>query len=449
MTVTTGERSLLDRCRTDAGVFLTRILGADPHPAHARIANALAANSRVSVVGCNGSGKDWTSGRLILWWLSTRYPSKVIVLAPTHRQVHDIVWRECRTAYATAPVPLGGRMLPRDSRIEYDDQHFAVGFAVDDAFSIQGFHSPNLLVILSEAHGIPQDQHDAVRRLNPAAILMTGNALGSVGGEFYESHHERADLWQTLTISADDIIDDPRLGMLTREQVAERAEEWGEDSPLYISSILAQWPENSDDALVNLANAKAAVDRELEVPDDEPAVLGVDVARYGGDASVVYRRQGPVARLVYRRQGISTMDLAAQVDTIATEDEAVKTIVVDAVGVGAGVVDRLKEMDIARRVSIVAFQGGAMARQKDRFANAIAECWWGMAQAFRQGNLDIEDDRRLVAQVTGRGYTEQSDRRIRLEGKDEIRKRGGRSPDEADALAMTYSAPRRRWAPVD
>ena len=97
--MTTAERTLLDRCRADPAFFFTNILGADPHPVHVEIADALATSSRVSVVGCNGSGKDWTSARMILWWLSTRYPAKVVVLAPTHRQVHEIVWRECRTAY--------------------------------------------------------------------------------------------------------------------------------------------------------------------------------------------------------------------------------------------------------------------------------------------------------------------------------------------------------------
>ena len=339
--MTTAERTLLDRCRADPAFFFTNILGADPHPVHVEIADALATSSRVSVVGCNGSGKDWTSGRLILWWLSTRWPAKVVVLAPTHRQVHDIVWRECRTAYAQALVPMGGRMMPRDSRIEYDDETFAVGFAVDDALSIQGFHSPNLLVILSEAHGIPQAQHDAVRRLNPSAILMTGNALGAAGGEFYESHHERSDLWDTITIDDEDIADDPRPGMLTPEQVLERAAEWGEDSALYVSAIKARWPDNADDALVNLADAKAAVERVAEP--DSPTILAVDVARFGGDANVIYKRQGAVARQVYRRAGESTMSLVGEV-VKAIEEHKPQYVVVDAVGVGAGVVDRLREL---------------------------------------------------------------------------------------------------------
>ena len=174
-----------------------------------------------------------------------------------------------------------------------------------------------------------------------------------------------------------------------------------------------------------------------------PAILGVDVARFGGDASVIYARRGPVARLAYRQVGASTMSLVAAVQDAIDTHTPVSEIVVDAVGVGAGVLDRLKELDLPCRV--VEFQGGSQARARGRFANAIAECWWGMAEAFRKGEIDIGDDKRLVAQVTGRRYAIQSDRTIRLESKDDIQRRGGRSPDEADALAMTYYVSQPRF----
>ena len=435
---------LLQECRERPAVFLEHILGCAFYDKQVEIVEAVRDHSRVAVCGANGTGKDYAAGRIIHWWQQTRYPAKTIVIGPTHRQVHDILWRECRTAYIQARVPLGGRMLPSASRWEYDDQHFAVGFATNDQFNIQGFHSPHLLVVLTEAHSMEQDQVDAVKRLNPERILMTGNPF-TISGEFYDAFHERADLYHTVTIS---VFDTPNVqtgemvipGIVTLEQVAERAIEWGEDSPLYQASVLGEFPDSLDDNLVSLADAKAAVEQELSVPEDEPAVFGVDVARYGGDASVIYRRQGRVARLVYRRQGTSTMELVARIQHELENDSAVRTVVVDSVGIGAGVVDRLKEVDLPKWVRVVSFQGGAKARKPSRYANAIAECWWGMAKAFREGNIDIEDDRRLVAQVTGRSYTEQSDRTIRLESKDEIKRRGGRSPDEADALAMTYAA---------
>ena len=439
------EVRLLQVCRADPSQFLEHVLGCSFYDRQIEMIEAVRDYARVAVCGANGTGKDYAAGRIIHWWQQTRYPAKTIVIGPTHRQVHDILWRECRTAFIQARVPLGGRMLPSASRWEYDDQHFAVGFATNDEFNIQGFHSPHLLVVLTEAHSMEQGQVDAVKRLNPERILMTGNPF-TVTGEFYDAFHERSDLYHPVTISA---FDTPNVlmgdmvipGIVTAEQVTERAIEWGEESPLYQASVLGEFPDSLDDNLVSLVDAKAAVNRQLVVPEHEPAIFGVDVARYGGDASVVYRRQGSVARVLYRRQGVSTMDLTARLADLLEEDQAVDRIVVDSVGVGAGVVDRLREMPVSRRVAVIPFVGGAKARDHDRFANAIAECWWGMAQSFRQGNIDIEDDKRLVAQVTGRNYTEQSDRRIRLESKDEIKRRGGRSPDEADALAMTYVAP--------
>ena len=154
---------------------------------------------------------------------------------------------------------------------------------------------------MSEAHGIPQDQHDAARKLNPAAILMTGNALGGIGGEFYESHHERADLWDTLKIDDEDIKDDPRPGMLTAQDVADRAKEWGEDSPLFVSSVKAQWPDNADDTLVSLTDANAARDAKQSLTADSDTSRGRSALRQRPLVSST-SAQGAVARPVLRHR---------------------------------------------------------------------------------------------------------------------------------------------------
>jgi hypothetical protein len=126
------------------------------------MARAVRDHNRVAVVGANGTGKDWQSARLMLWWMATRYPAITVVLGPTHRQVSDIVWKEARSAYLTSRMGLGGQMY-RTARWELDDRHYAVGFATDNEYNIQGFHSPNLLVILTEAHNIEQSHIDAIK----------------------------------------------------------------------------------------------------------------------------------------------------------------------------------------------------------------------------------------------------------------------------------------------
>ena len=109
----------------------------------------------------------------------------------------------------------------------------------------------------------------------------------------------------------------------------------------------------------------------------------------------------------------------------------------DGVGIGAGVVDGLK--DLALPIRLVDFVGGASARKPDRFMNAIGECWWEMRKWYLSEVVDTDDDGALIGQVSGRQFEIQSDRRIKLQGKKELSK----SPDEADALAMTFGGGRR------
>ena len=417
--------------------FVRETLGDEPYSKQKEMLMGVLESRRTSVVGCNGSGKDWAAARAVLWWLHARAPAKAVVTGPTSRQVDRIVWNEIRYAYAAAHGRLRGRMF-RTSRYEVDEQTFAIGFATNSPYNLQGFHSPNLLIVVTEAHAVKDDDMDALRRLNPTRLLMTGNPFVSAGA-FYDSHHSRRHLYRTVQIGAHDT---PNLGgkgvvvpgMITAEDIADRREEWGEESAEYIGGVLGQFPEELDDVFVPLRAATEAALRRLE-----PAgrvVLGCDVARYGQDWTVVVRRQGPVARIVWRVKGSDTMATAGFLKDYC-ENNGVSTVVIDDSGVGGGVVDRLRETGL-RRARVLPFIAGARALKKDRFYNRAAEVWWLMAQAYKSGELDTDDDAVLIGQVSSRGLERESDGRIRLESKKG--KRG--SPDEADALAMTFAAPR-------
>ena len=124
---------------------------------------------------------------------------------------------------------------------------------------------------------------------------------------------------------------------------------------------------------------------------------------------------------------------------MAEDDPEVPAIIVDDTGVGGGVTDRLNEENISG-VRIVPFNGGEKARRSDRYVNAIAEAWLELGHAFRDGMIDIDDNPAVIAQLSARRYTVQGDRRIKLESKDDFKKRSSGSPDDADALAMCYAA---------
>ena len=439
--VTQAEnKEIITRLRDNPGHFWKHVLGCRPYDKQMQMAEALRDNRRVAVVGCNGSGKDWMSARIMLWWQLTHYPAITVVIGPTHRQVSDIVWKEARSAYYEAHIPLGGSMF-KTARWELDDRHYALGFATDNDLNLQGFHSPNLLVIVTEAHNVAQDHIEAVKRLNPARMLLTGNAFAT-GGEFFDAFHGLGDLYKTIEISA---FDTPNVkagmdlipGMVGVQQIEERKREWGEESAMYIASILGRFPDNLEDAIVPRTLLMDAMERQLEPTG--PATLAVDVARFGADSTVVYRRQGNVCRLVWRTQGRDTQQVAGKLQALAEDDPNVDTIVVDDTGLGGGVTDRLREELSGSRVQIVAFNGGAKAQRSDRYVNAIAEAWMELGQVFRDGQIDLDDNQAVVAQLSSRRYTLQGDRRIKLESKEDYKKRStGGSPDDADALAMCY-----------
>jgi phage terminase large subunit len=440
---------MLQEIEENSAFWMGEYLGVQYYQKQLDIIDSVRIHRRTSVVGCNSSGKDFTTGRIILWWLAWHADAIVIVIGPTGRQVSDIVWKEARTGYVQSIGPLDGQMY-ETSRYEISDRRFAIGFATDKASNILGFHSPHLLVIVTEAHNVEQQYLDAVKKLNPERILLTGNPLAD-SGEFFDSHHTLRSLYNTIQISA---YDTPNIqqqrevipGMVMQADIDERLEEWGEDSPMYQASILGVFPSNLDDVLVSLSAATRAVDRTLDADPMEKSSLGVDVARFGADNSVIYHRVGGIARMVYKVNGRDTMVIAGKTAQLGVE-LGVDRAVIDDDGVGGGVVDRLKELRMPFRIQ--RFVNGAKASadlQKDgradkkkRFFNAAAEAWWAMREAFQADAMDIDNNRALIGQITSRRYIIQSDTSIRLEPKDDYKKRTSRSPDDADALAMTFA----------
>ena len=409
----------------------------------------------------HNTGKDFTTGRLVLWWMVAHYPAKVVVTGPTARQVDDIVWNELRYAYNNARHPIGGRLFDRP-RLYFDEQHFALGFSTDNPYSLQGYHSPNLLVVVTEAHAMKAADITALRRLNPKCFIMTGNPFAT-SGEFYDSHHSMRELYYTVQMSA---FDTPNLaedapegglpqypGMVTKSDVAQRLEEWGEDNVLYQAGVLGIFPDSLDDSIVPLYAADMAVKRETATVDDRgnplSVILACDVARFGRDKTVVVARQGGVARIIWRVQGRDTMQIAGWINAYVSDQAKIKDspkieyVIIDDTGVGGGVTDRLRELGLPG-TSVRAFNGGASANDTTRYVNATSEAWMEMRKWFLNEEADIENDRALMAQLTSRSFTYQSDKRIQIESKTKMEK----SPDEADALAMTFArglgAPRLR-----
>ena len=575
--------AVLEDYRDDPVRFVEEVLGhPPPYDKQREILRTLAVQRRVSVVGANGSGKDWAAARAILWWLATRPRAIAVVTGPTQRQVEQIVWRELRAAYKASSVPLGGRLS--GSQWNIADDRYAIGFSTNKADNLQGFHSPELLVVVTEAHAMPQDQMEALKRLYPARMLLTGNAF-SRDGEFFDSHHTKRHIYAGVTVS---VYDTPNFtgenggapGMPTEEDVEERKLDWGEDHPLYQGSILARFPDMLDDSLLSRSAIEAAVARwegdivppatpssaptanplslegrgrhavageggsdagaanplslegrgrhgvagegepvagegaaaiplslegrgrhgvageggplagegEPATPDhstlsltlspcrargpdnplslegsgegaaaiplslegrgraasagegepdpNAPYRLGVDVARFGSDKTALCVRRGWSVEYLRSFSRIDTMRTAGEAVTLV-RDHDIPAVFVDEGGLGAGVVDRLREL----RAPVYGVQFGGKARQSGRFANMRAELFWELRRLFNDNLIAIPPDEELISQLLGLRYDVTSAGQVKMESKSSPRRRGLRSPDKADALALAFMEP--------
>ncbi|MXW29554.1 MAG: hypothetical protein F4Z88_02050 [Chloroflexi bacterium] len=475
------------RYRNDPVGFVRDVLGEAgmPYSKQVEMLEAMVDHRRVSVVGANASGKDWTAARAVLWWMETQEDPKTVVTGPTQRQVEDVVWQEMREAYAVAPERLGGKMLASKYRI--DENRFAIGFSTNKACNIQGFHAQNLLVVVTEAHAMPQDQMDAIKRLHPKRLLLLGNAM-SLDGEFHDSHHAKQHIYRRIRISA---YDTPNFtgedggvpGTITPEDAEELALDWSEDHPFYASAVLAEFPDAQEDSLVGREAVEAAMQRgeALVVPaeagtsplassglrdsrlrgnDDDhlapgersargsaagegfpldphlPVYVGVDVGRFGFDKSAICVRQGERVFDLRSFTKMDTMRLVHEVQqTLRTW--GAEAVFVDEGGVGGGVVDRLRELG----EPVYGVHFGGRAPHRTRFYNMRSEFFWELRMLLNDGLLALPRDEELAGQLISLRYDVSSSGQVRLQGKREMRKRGLPSPDKADALALAFLVP--------
>lgn len=435
--------------RDDPAGFVENVLGAagKPYSKQREMLNAVAASRRVSVVGANGSGKGWALARLILWWVETRAQAKVVVLSSTNRQVWEVLWRELAAVVEAAGDALSGKLTK--GRYEISAERFAIGFATNNPDNIHGFHSPELLLIVDEAHAVRESHFDAALRLNASKTLLAGNAF-STSGTFYESHHGKRDHYERIRISAYDTPnltgEEPaRPGLITAEDIADKAVHWGADHPKFIGAVYAEFPDTLEDSLVGRAAVEEAMSEDAPTgegaptaEDDarQPVYIGVDVARFGDDKSVLCARRGQRVVALKSFERIDTMRLAGEAALMARELGA-EAIFVDEGGPGGGVVDRLRELNAP--VHGVLF--GRKAMHPTRFANLRSEIFWEVRRLINDRLIALPDDEELAAQLLSLRYDVSSSGQVVMESKRELRKKKLRSPDRADALALAFMTP--------
>ena len=473
----TQAEILVKRAQLDPRWFCDRLLGADLWKMQVDIASSVFTNRYTSVVACHGPGKTFLAGQISLNFLYAFKPSKIITTAPTARQVYSLLWSEIRTAHGrgTKLRPLGGE--PLKTRLELAPDWFAEGFATSEfnVERVQGYHSPNILIIVDEASGVADPIFDSLEGLmssgNAHMLLIENPNRGE--GRFWESHQNHP-LYKAFKISVfdtpnftyfgitrDDIISGkwkekignrvlPRPYLVTPEWAAERMAAWGEDSLLVSTKIDANFPTGDESDKVIPVSYIDIGDQDF--PDDAKGAhieIGIDVARFGADETVIAVRAGrqPLFEKILRQK--TTMAIVGAVqEIVATKVEAhrVHKIKLDVIGIGAGPVDRLHELQAAggfpAHIQVIGVNVAGKPKEPKKFVNQRDELWWHFREDLHGGKISTNGmSPEAVQEFVAPTYTITSKGQRHVQPKDEMRKVGrlGRSPDRADAWLLAFN----------
>ncbi len=423
--------------------FASDTLGVRLWSKQEEVLRAVERERRVAVKSGNGLGKDFTAAVAVLWYVHAHDPAIALSTAPTFRQVRHVLWRQIHRLYRNASDTLGGTML--DTRWEVAEDRYAMGLSASEADQFQGFHCENMLVVVDEAEGVAEPIYEAVEAVMTSArptLLLIGNPTTTSGG-FHRAFHRERGIYETITMSA---LESPNVaagdivipGLTTPAWVEERRAMWGENSEMFKARVMGEFPDRGEDNLIAISDIDDATYPLGEVPAAtggyEPVILGVDVARFGVDRSVIMARRGDVVVDVRVFHGIDTEDLAGRVRNTALALDA-SGVNVDEVGMGAGVVDKLRN----EGAPVQGINGSnSPIREAVVCANLRAEGYWTLARRFREHSIRIPRDAELIAELASLRYRYNSRGKVLMESKEDMKRRGLPSPDKADALMLAF-----------
>lgn len=439
-----------DPYRNDPVGWVTDRLDGFLWSAQRRIAESVRDHRYTAVQSAHDLGKSACAAMIVCWWLSTHPVGDAfaVTTAPTTPQVEAILWREIGRWHRKGRLP-GRITLDARWRVGPGDELVAYGRkpADHDQAAFQGVHSLHPLIVLDEAGGIPRSLYDAVDALatnENARVLAVGNpddptshfATVCKPGSGWNVIH--LDGLASPNFTGEPVPDWLRPLLLSPTWVEERRQRWGEGSPLWDAKVRGLFPKVSTDGLVEPGWALAAQHRTL--PAGNPVTLGVDVARFGADSTVIVLRQGGRVRVIAEQAKGATTETTGLVRQAIREHRPadggpIRTLV-DAVGIGAGVYDQLKEQG----ENVTEMIGGATPRDPKQFFNARAEWYWHARELFELGEIDIDPaDDDLVNQLQAIRWRVDGHGRIHMETKEEMVKRGMPSPDRADACVYALA----------
>ena len=443
----------VERYQYDPVAFVREILGAEPDPWQEEFLQAIAdGHRRITVKSGHGVGKSTAASWAAIWYLMTRNPVKVVITAPTKAQLYDALYAELQTWITKLPPLFQPLVEAKADSVVFTASPSKAFISVrtsraETPEAMAGVHSDNVMLLGDEASGIPEAVFEAAAGSmsgENAVTLLMGNPVRS-SGYFFDTHTRLKDQWKCIHVSCE------TSSRVSREWIQEMATRYGERSNAYRVRVLGEFPLSDDDTVIPYELVDSAQGRDVVNSPNTPLIWGLDVARFGSDASSLSERQGrlvPSVPTLFR--GLDLMQLAGQIaaryESLPDKRRPVE-ILVDSIGMGAGVLDRLRELGLPARGINVSDSPSVSGT----YLNLRAELWY-KARAWLAGRdvalpskaglqgAELEAMERLIDDLASTKYTF-ADRsgKIQIESKKEMRARTGRSPDAGDSLILTFA----------
>ena len=435
------------------------------------IINAVRDYRNVYVKSCHGIGKTFTAKDVVLWFLYTHYPAVVLTTAPSWAQVEKLLWAEINNAWKNARVNLGGRCL--QTEIKIDDNWFAIGISpkvesADDGKRLTGFHSENILVIFDEAPAVNEKLwkiKETLMTSENARFLAIGNPV-SDSGYLYEGFRDKniksismnifdsPNFQMNIICTIEDLQKIAEFDVDKREMVlgemkiefpslatprwaVDRFLQWGGDSPIFQSRVLGMFPKQTKDTIISFSELEVC--KNIEPSGISKNVLGVDVARFGNDNTVIFGYKNWRQAYKEKWNGQDTV-MTANVIKHLIVSEKYRVIVIDDTGVGGGVTDIVRDfLDNSKLhdVLLMPINFAQRAINQDEYNDVVTEMYFNAKNLLESRQIQVVDDGSLFAELSKRKYKFTNKGKFKIESKDEYKKRtAAGSPDEADAFIL-------------
>jgi len=394
----------------------------------------------------HGVGKTAGGGCLMLTAMAMVPELVALQLSPTWTQVIEVFWNEARIWHGRSNILAAlfqiAEKTPRLWSRLSPETWYARGLSSSQQGNVEGRHNRNLLLIVDEAKAVEDRIIEGVQGALTSAVpgakvwrayFSTPSTPGGRFTLFYKTFTKHKGRWKNHHISA---FDSPRVSQRWIDQMIA---DWGVDSQIVQARVFGNFPEGGDDILIPLQAAEAFYRTDVEPTG--LVSLGVDVARFGLDESVISVMQGSVLREVKPFDKKDTVFVARQVIEYAERLDA-RVIVIDDIGVGGGVTDQVaNHFDEKKHVFVLPFVASAKSSEPDKFVALGDEVWWQFAKDLKESRIaSLVQDERLEGELTS--YKVQyPGNRIRVVWPDRKKDRlssDSHSPDRGDSVIMAW-----------